>query len=199
MVDILKTKGITAVMTQLTSEHERMASGDQGIHPSSTPGLLWCARGRRRAQSGRLRLKSRGMGHSNQVREYQITNKGIRLLDVPLRRRSAGRIGAAPGAGPPAEKITGQNEWQNGAETRLERTSRLEVPREIAMTDKTGSESPANPDIEIPSAAAADAEYVLRLYVSGKLRAPSWRSRTCAGFARSIFPSATRSRSSTSI
>lgn len=36
------------------------------------------------------------------------------------------------------------------------------------MTDKTGSESPANPDIEIPSAAAADAEYVLRLYVSGQ-------------------------------
>ena len=36
------------------------------------------------------------------------------------------------------------------------------------MTGKTGSESPANPDIEIPSAAAADAEYVLRLYVSGQ-------------------------------
>ena len=36
------------------------------------------------------------------------------------------------------------------------------------MTDKTGSESPANPDIEIPPPAAADAEYVLRLYVSGQ-------------------------------
>ena len=27
-------------------------------------------------------LKSRGMSHSNQIREYQITNNGIRLLDV---------------------------------------------------------------------------------------------------------------------
>jgi circadian clock protein KaiC len=27
-------------------------------------------------------LKSRGMGHSNRIREYHITNKGIRLLDV---------------------------------------------------------------------------------------------------------------------
>ncbi len=36
------------------------------------------------------------------------------------------------------------------------------------MTDKTGSESPAKPEIEIPPAAAADAEYVLRLYVSGQ-------------------------------
>ena len=36
------------------------------------------------------------------------------------------------------------------------------------MTDKTGSESPAKPEIEIPPAAAAGAEYVLRLYVSGQ-------------------------------
>ena len=83
MVDILKTKGITAVMTQLTSEHERMGSGDQGI-----PSLIdtWVALGALEAGGERNRgvyvLKSRGMGHSNQVREYQITNKGIRLLDV---------------------------------------------------------------------------------------------------------------------
>jgi circadian clock protein KaiC len=83
MVDILKTKGITAVMTQLTCEHERMASGDQGI-----PSLIdtWVALGALEAGGERNRgvyvLKSRGMGHSNQVREYQITNKGIQLLDV---------------------------------------------------------------------------------------------------------------------
>jgi circadian clock protein KaiC len=27
-------------------------------------------------------LKSRGMSHSNQIREYQITKNGIELLDV---------------------------------------------------------------------------------------------------------------------
>ena len=36
------------------------------------------------------------------------------------------------------------------------------------MTDKTGSESPASPDIETPPATVGDAEYVLRLYVSGQ-------------------------------
>jgi len=36
------------------------------------------------------------------------------------------------------------------------------------MTDKTGSESPAKAEIEILPPAAADAEYVLRLYVSGQ-------------------------------
>jgi circadian clock protein KaiC len=29
-------------------------------------------------------IKARGMGHSNQVREFVITNSGIRLLDVEL-------------------------------------------------------------------------------------------------------------------
>ena len=33
MVDILKTKGITAVMTQLTSEHERMEAEIRASHP----------------------------------------------------------------------------------------------------------------------------------------------------------------------
>ena len=154
MVDILKTKGITAVMTQLTSEHERMAERRPG-HPilDRHLGCSRRARGRRRAQSGCLRLE---------IPRHEPLQSGPRISDhqqgypaarcIPLRRRGAGRIGAAPGAGPPAKKITGQDEWQNGAETRLERTSRPEVPREIAMTDKTGSESPANPDIEIPSA-----------------------------------------------
>ena len=83
MVDILKTKGITALMTQLTSEHEQIAGGDQGI-----PSLIdtWVSLGALEAGGERNRgvyvLKSRGMSHSNQVREYQITNNGIRLLDV---------------------------------------------------------------------------------------------------------------------
>ena len=83
MVDILKTKGITAVMTRLTSEEELIGGGDQGI-----PSLIdtWISLGALEANGERNRglyvLKSRGMSHSNQIREYQITNNGIRLLDV---------------------------------------------------------------------------------------------------------------------
>jgi circadian clock protein KaiC len=84
MVDILKTKGITAVMTRLTSEEQQIAGGgDQGI-----PSLIdtWVSLGALEANGERNRglyvLKSRGMGHSNRIREYHITNKGIRLLDV---------------------------------------------------------------------------------------------------------------------
>ena len=83
MVDILKTKGITAVMTRLTSEQEHVAGGDQGI-----PSLIdtWVSLGALEADGERNRglyvLKSRGMSHSNQIREYQITKNGIELLDV---------------------------------------------------------------------------------------------------------------------
>src|SRR4051812_31660956 len=83
MVDILKTKGVTAVMTRLSAEVENIAGGDQGI-----PSLIdtWVSLGALEANGERNRglyvLKSRGMSHSNQIREYQITNGGIRLLDV---------------------------------------------------------------------------------------------------------------------
>ena len=83
MVDILKTKGITAVMTRLTSEEEHVGGGDQGI-----PSLIdtWVSLGALEADGERNRglyvLKSRGMNHSNQIREYQITKNGIHLLDV---------------------------------------------------------------------------------------------------------------------
>jgi circadian clock protein KaiC len=83
MVDILKTKGITAVMTSLTSAEAAVAGGDEGI-----PSLIdtWISLGALEANGERNRgiyvLKSRGMSHSNQIREYQITNSGIQLLDV---------------------------------------------------------------------------------------------------------------------
>jgi len=83
MVDILKTKGITAVMTQLTPEGEQIRSSDQGI---SSLVDTWISLGALEANRERNRglyvLKSRGMSHSDQIREYQITNNGIRLLDV---------------------------------------------------------------------------------------------------------------------
>jgi len=95
MVDISKTKGITAVMTQLTSEGGQIEGGDQGI-----PSLIdtWVSLGAIEANGERNRglyvLKSRGMSHSNQIREYQITNNGIRLLDV-YRSREGVLVGSA--------------------------------------------------------------------------------------------------------
>jgi circadian clock protein KaiC len=67
----------------LTYEDENIGGGDQGI-----PSLIdtWVSLGALEADGERNRglyvLKSRGMDHSNQIREYQITKNGIQLLDV---------------------------------------------------------------------------------------------------------------------
>jgi circadian clock protein KaiC len=94
MVDILKTKGVTALMTRLTSDEEH-AAGDQGI-----PSLIdtWFSLGAIASDGERNRglsvLKSRGMSHSNQIREYQITSSGVQLLDV-YRAESGVLVGSA--------------------------------------------------------------------------------------------------------
>ena len=82
VVDILKTKGITALFTSLieTSVHEQ---GDVGISSLMDTWLLL-----RNIETGGERnrllfiLKSRGTAHSNQVREFILTSKGIQLTDV---------------------------------------------------------------------------------------------------------------------
>jgi circadian clock protein KaiC len=82
-------------MTRLTSEEENAAGGDQGI-----PSLIdtWISLAAIEADGERNRglsvLKSRGMSHSNQIREYQITSTGVQLLDV-YRSTSGVLVGSA--------------------------------------------------------------------------------------------------------
>jgi circadian clock protein KaiC len=83
MVDILKTKGITALMMQLTSEENLIGDSDPGV-PSlaDTCISLGSVEASGERNRGLYVLKSRGMSHSDQIREYQITGTGIRLMDV---------------------------------------------------------------------------------------------------------------------
>lgn len=83
LVDLLKSSGITAVFANLTSAQTAAESTDMGISSIMDTWLLL-----RDIESGGERnrglyvLKSRGMPHSNQIREYLITSRGIDLLDV---------------------------------------------------------------------------------------------------------------------
>lgn len=90
MIDILKAKGVTAVMTRLLSERELQAGGDQGI---SSIIDTWVSLVDIETDGERNRgvylFKSRGMNHSNRIREYKLTNDGVVLLDV---YRSTGGI-----------------------------------------------------------------------------------------------------------
>jgi circadian clock protein KaiC len=83
LVDFLKMNRITAFCTSLTSASESMEGTD--IYISSLIDTWLLLRdiefgGER--NRGLYVLKSRGMAHSNQIREFRLTNHGIELLDV---------------------------------------------------------------------------------------------------------------------
>jgi len=83
LVDYLKLQGITALLTSLThgrTEHEQT---DVAISSIVDTWLLLIAlelSGER--NRGLYVLKSRGMDHSNQIREFLLTDRGVELVDV---------------------------------------------------------------------------------------------------------------------
>jgi circadian clock protein KaiC len=83
LVDFMKTKQITAFFTSLTSASESLEL--TGVYISSLIDTWLLLRdieiGGERNRALYI-LKSRGMAHSNQIREFKLTGHGIELLDV---------------------------------------------------------------------------------------------------------------------
>ncbi len=86
LIDYLKGRQITALFTNLTSfgsgtlEHTDLAISSL----MDTWLLLRDVESNGERNRGLYILKSRGMAHSNQIREFIITDKGINLVDVYL-------------------------------------------------------------------------------------------------------------------
>ncbi len=84
VVDLLKSRGITAFLTDLLSV-EGMDKADAGM---SSLMDTWLSLVQLESNGERNRgiyvLKSRGMNHSNQIREYQLTSQGVNLVDAYL-------------------------------------------------------------------------------------------------------------------
>jgi circadian clock protein KaiC len=83
LIDFLKSRQVTAFLTTLTSEVEHLEQTD--VHVSSLIDTWLVLRdlesgGER--NRGLMVLKARGMAHSNQIREFLLTNNGIELQDV---------------------------------------------------------------------------------------------------------------------
>ena len=83
LVDFLKMRNITALFASLTNASENQEFTDMAISSLIDTWLLL-----RDIEIGGERnrglyiLKSRGMNHSNQIREFKLTDNGIELLDV---------------------------------------------------------------------------------------------------------------------
>ncbi len=83
LVDYLKSEGITALFTNLTSDHSALEVTEVEISSLiDTWILLRDIETAGERNRGLYVLKSRGMAHSNQIREFRITGEGIDLIDV---------------------------------------------------------------------------------------------------------------------
>jgi circadian clock protein KaiC len=95
LIDLIKLRQITGVFTSLTHEGQGLETTDIGVSSLMDTWLLV----RDLENSGERNrgiyvLKSRGMSHSNQIREFRLTDHGIELANVYL--GSAGLlVGAA--------------------------------------------------------------------------------------------------------
>ncbi len=85
LIDFLKSKQITAILTNLLSGGSSLEHTEIGV---SSLMDTWLMLRDLETNGERNRLiyilKSRGMAHSNQVREFKLTNNGIQLVDVYL-------------------------------------------------------------------------------------------------------------------
>jgi circadian clock protein KaiC len=85
LLDFLQNEGITVLFTALVYDKDNSVQTDEGI---SSLVDAWVQVRDMEANGERNRgiyiMKSRGMTHSNQVREFVITNNGLQLVDVYL-------------------------------------------------------------------------------------------------------------------
>ena len=131
LIDFLKVNGITALFTSLISGSLQMDTTEEGV---SSLVDTWISvrdlEGIGERNRGLSILKSRGMAHSNQVREFIITEQGIQLLDVVV-----GPTGIVTGASRLARQLQEQAQAV-AAQQELERKDR-ELERRRRMLEAT--------------------------------------------------------------
>ena len=83
LADICKSKGITAMFTSLSAANDQMSEGERSV---SSLMDTWISLSDIEANGERNRvlylLKSRGMNHSKQLREYRLTGGGVEMIDA---------------------------------------------------------------------------------------------------------------------
>jgi circadian clock protein KaiC len=85
LVDFLKSRGVTAMFSSLTASGDEENETHLGV---SSLMDTWLSLRNLESNGERNRglyvLKSRGMRHSNQIREFLLTDQGVELVDVYL-------------------------------------------------------------------------------------------------------------------
>ncbi len=127
LLDFLKSRGVTSVFTSLTMGGDALEKTEVGVSSLMDTWLLvQFIEGNGERNRGLYVLKSRGMAHSNQVRELVISERGIDLADV-----YAGPAGVLTGAARQAQEareradLVAQQRERERRRREIERTRRL--------------------------------------------------------------------------
>jgi circadian clock protein KaiC len=99
LIDFMKQRQITTLFTSLTNAGGAAELTDLGV---SSLMDVWMLLANREANGERNRamqiVKARGMAHSNQVREFDMSDRGITLVDVSRQADGTVAIGSARAA-----------------------------------------------------------------------------------------------------
>ena len=135
LVDFLKTQGITSIYTSLTAGGGPLEASEVDVSSLMDTWLLLeiIKLGGERNRVIYV-LKSRGMDHSNQIREFVLTNDGVQLLDVYLGPEGV-LTGSARLSQEEREKAAGTSRQQEleGRRRELERKRRILESRVAAL------------------------------------------------------------------
>lgn len=134
LIDFFKTRQITALFTSLTSSGTYVESAEVGVASLMDTWLL-LRDTENGAEHNRLLhlLKSRGMAHSNQVREFVLTSRGVELQDVYLGPSGALLTGSARATMEAAEQADLlRYEQEADSRARLLESKRLTIAAQIA-------------------------------------------------------------------
>jgi circadian clock protein KaiC len=122
--DFLKARGVTALFTMLASDAERSVGGHLVESLIDTGLLVRTLEGNGEHNRVLSVLKSRGMAHSNQVREFLLTDRGIELADVYV-----GPQGVLTGSARSAQEAKEHSDAVDRQEDLQQRQSSLERQR----------------------------------------------------------------------
>jgi circadian clock protein KaiC len=133
LVDICKGRGVTAIFTSLSLAADHVTEGDRGV---SSLMDTWISLTDVEASGERNRvmyiLKSRGMKHSNQMREYLLTDQGVHLIEPYIGTHGV-LTGAARLVQESIEREAELNRRQTNERRRRELArKRAEIERQVA-------------------------------------------------------------------
>jgi circadian clock protein KaiC len=177
-VDYLKGKGITALFTTLASEGQREPAEQMIASLIDTVLLVRTLEGNGEHNRVLSVLKSRGMAHSNQVREFLLTDRGIELADVYVGPQGVltGSARSAQEAKETSDALSREEDLQQRRDD-LER-ERLSVEAHVAALWRTFKDESDAVDQLLSRGATGEEEGAEQRLEQGRLRSSDLLDRT---------------------